>query len=33
MKLLLDAIFNDPGVDELIRRLDRARHAEPRPHT
>ena len=33
MQLLLDAIFNDPGVDELIRRLDRARHAEPRPHT
>ena len=33
MQLLLDAIVNDPGVDELIRRLDRARHAEPRPHT
>jgi 4-alpha-glucanotransferase len=28
MKLLLDEIFTDPGVDELIRRLHRARNPE-----
>jgi 4-alpha-glucanotransferase len=28
MRKLLDDIFTDPAIDELIRRLDRARHPE-----